>query len=212
MTLVQEKLGDSVGRDVFMYSITVDPKTDRPEQLKNYAEAFRIGPGLLGSKGGGWLKDSLFCDIERVVSNIRLLDPDWPQRPSNPTAVETPVSGLIEVSDKPGQALFIKASASCHTIGKGDRVGPDLAYVSARRSKEWLRGFVSRPDRMFAAGDPVALAMTKKYRGLRMPNLGLSEQDADDVIAYLDAQSFVITNEAKGRSALPDHSAKLLRP
>ena len=50
--------------------------------------------------------------------------------------------------------------------------------------------------------------MTKKYRGLRMPNLGLSEQDADDVIAYLDAQSFVITNEAKGRSALPDHSAK----
>lgn len=243
MTLVQEKLGDSVGRDVFMYSITVDPKTDRPEQLKNYAEAFRIGPGwrlltgnpedialirnklgerskvrsghrheiLLGSKGGGWSKDSLFGDIERVVRNIRLLD-DWPQRPSNPTAVETPLSGSIEVSDKPGQALFIKACASCHTIGKGDRVGPDLAYVSARRSKEWLRGFVSRPDKMFAAGDPVALAMAKKYRGLRMPNLGLSEQDADDVIAYLDAQSFVITTEAKGLGALPDHNAKLPRP
>ncbi len=61
---------------------------------------------------------------------------------------------------------------------------------------------------MFAAGDPVALAMAKRFRGLRMPNLGLSEQDADDVIAYLDAQTFVITTEAKGRAALPDHSAK----
>ncbi len=44
---VQKILGDRVGRDVFMYSITVDPETDTPEVLKQYAEKFNIGPGWL---------------------------------------------------------------------------------------------------------------------------------------------------------------------
>ena len=44
---VQRILGDRVGRDIFMYSITVDPETDTPEVLKQYAEKFNIGPGWL---------------------------------------------------------------------------------------------------------------------------------------------------------------------
>ena len=42
---VQEILGDRVGKDVFMYSISIDPETDTPEVLADYAERFRIGPG-----------------------------------------------------------------------------------------------------------------------------------------------------------------------
>lgn len=44
---VQELLGDRVGRDIFMYSISVDPETDTPEKLKAYAEKFHVGPGWL---------------------------------------------------------------------------------------------------------------------------------------------------------------------
>jgi len=44
---VQEILGDRVGRDVFMYSITIDPENDTPEVLKKYMEKFEIGPGWL---------------------------------------------------------------------------------------------------------------------------------------------------------------------
>ena len=44
---VQEILGDRVGRDVFMYSITIDPERDTPEALKRYAEKFDVGPGWL---------------------------------------------------------------------------------------------------------------------------------------------------------------------
>ena len=50
---VQEILGDRVGRDVFMYSITIDPEHDTPEVLKRYAEKFEVGPGwwfLTGKK------------------------------------------------------------------------------------------------------------------------------------------------------------------
>ena len=44
---LQDKLGDSMGRDIFFYSISIDPETDTPERLKGYANAFRAGPGWL---------------------------------------------------------------------------------------------------------------------------------------------------------------------
>ena len=44
---VQKLLEDRVGRDVFMYSISIDPETDTPEVLKEYSERFRVGPGWL---------------------------------------------------------------------------------------------------------------------------------------------------------------------
>jgi len=42
---VQRILGDRVGNDVFMYSITIDPEVDTPEVLKAYTEKYKIGPG-----------------------------------------------------------------------------------------------------------------------------------------------------------------------
>lgn len=44
---VQRELGDRVGRDVFMYSISIDPEIDTPEVLKRYSEKFKVGPGWL---------------------------------------------------------------------------------------------------------------------------------------------------------------------
>jgi protein SCO1/2 len=42
---VQEMLGDRVGRDIFLYSVTLDPARDTPEVLKRYAERHGVGPG-----------------------------------------------------------------------------------------------------------------------------------------------------------------------
>ena len=44
---VQKLLGDRMGRDVFFYSITIDPEIDTPAVLKQYAEQYRAGPGWL---------------------------------------------------------------------------------------------------------------------------------------------------------------------
>jgi len=44
---VQELLGDRVGRDIFMYSISIDPENDTPERLAQYAQQFQVGPGWL---------------------------------------------------------------------------------------------------------------------------------------------------------------------
>ncbi len=42
---VQEALGERVGRDIFMYSITIDPKHDTPARLKEYAKRYKVAPG-----------------------------------------------------------------------------------------------------------------------------------------------------------------------
>lgn len=42
---VQQELGDRVGRDVSLISITVDPSTDVPERLNTFASKFNAGPG-----------------------------------------------------------------------------------------------------------------------------------------------------------------------
>ena len=41
-------------------------------------------------------------------------------------------------------ALFQAKCAKCHTVGRGDRVGPDLKGVSERREKAWISGFITK--------------------------------------------------------------------
>jgi len=42
---VQRLLKDRVGKDIFMYSITLKPEEDTPETLRRYAQAYKVGPG-----------------------------------------------------------------------------------------------------------------------------------------------------------------------
>jgi protein SCO1/2 len=42
---VSKLLGDRMGKDIFFYSISVDPKRDTPAVLKAYAKKFHAGPG-----------------------------------------------------------------------------------------------------------------------------------------------------------------------
>jgi len=50
---VYKLLGDRMGKDIFFYSISVDPKRDTPAALRAYAKKFHTGPGwyfLTGKK------------------------------------------------------------------------------------------------------------------------------------------------------------------
>lgn len=42
---VQEILADRVGRDIFMYSITLKPKEDTPQKLQHYVHMHKLKPG-----------------------------------------------------------------------------------------------------------------------------------------------------------------------
>jgi protein SCO1/2 len=47
MEKIQAALGERVGKDVFLVSISVDPETDTPTRLKEYSKKFHAGPGWL---------------------------------------------------------------------------------------------------------------------------------------------------------------------
>ncbi|MFL6286567.1 MAG: SCO family protein [Pyrinomonadaceae bacterium] len=47
MEKIQAALGDRVGRDVLLVSISVDPETDTPARLKEYSRKFHAGAGWL---------------------------------------------------------------------------------------------------------------------------------------------------------------------
>ena len=44
---IQEALGDRLGKEVFLVSISVDPETDTPTRLKEYGRRFHARPGWI---------------------------------------------------------------------------------------------------------------------------------------------------------------------
>jgi len=95
-----------------------------------------------------------------------------------------------------GRILFEQLCTSCHTIGGGDRIGPDLAGMTERRDPDWLLRMISEPDKLIAEGDPVVTALIERYNNIVMPNLGLDRNQASAIVAYLQAQ----VNSAVGQA------------
>ncbi len=52
LSQVTKILGDHLGRDIFFYSLSIDPNRDTPAQLKAYAQKFHARPGWLFLTGG----------------------------------------------------------------------------------------------------------------------------------------------------------------
>ncbi|MEN3331032.1 MAG: hypothetical protein V7641_397 [Blastocatellia bacterium] len=79
---VQEFLGDRVGKDITMITISVDPTVDTPAALKAYAEKFKAKPGwyfLTGKKEdidrvlykvGGYVEDKAQHSNVLIVGNV----------------------------------------------------------------------------------------------------------------------------------------------
>ena len=69
LSRVQERLGQRVGKDIFMYSITIRPEVDTVQHLAEYAEMHDVDPGwlfLTGSRG----------NIDLVRYALGFYDPD----------------------------------------------------------------------------------------------------------------------------------------
>jgi protein SCO1/2 len=75
---VQRVLGDRMGRDVFFYSITIDPEHDTPTVLKDYAAKFHAGPGWLFLTGKQ-------ADIDLISKKIGLYSAPNPANPDGHT-------------------------------------------------------------------------------------------------------------------------------
>lgn len=223
---VQRILGDRVGKDIFFYSISIDPDHDTPAVLKEYMKDFDLGSGwtfLTGNKAdidllavrlgltddpsitsgpgpnldghtphlligneatGQWLRNSS-TDNPRVLA--RLLVNFVGGAPVAQNAAHSSADGA-PLSLNIGQYLFAKECAACHTIGQGDKIGPDLKHVAHIRDHDWLARYIREPDKMRAAGDPAALALAARYKAV-MPNLRVGDGDLAVLMDYLTTQA-----------------------
>ena len=84
--------------------------------------------------------------------------------------------------------LFQSKCSSCHTLGGGDTVGPDLKGITDTVDPETVRRFIAEPDKLIGEGDPQIKALVAKYHGVQMPNLGLSTTDVDALVSFLEAE------------------------
>jgi protein SCO1/2 len=222
---IHKLLGERMGRDVFFYSITIDPDHDTPAVLKEYARQYDAGAGwvfltgkrddidlisarlglnppvnptnpdghtptlLIGNEASGqWMRSSALSSPSFLARTIGDWLDSWRSRATAPEVGAASGDVAPTIAAAP-EYLFSKRCAACHTIGGGDQLGPDLAGVTTLRDPSWLRRFITAPDRMNEAGDPIALALRSKFKGVRMPNLGLREADAAALIDYIDKQS-----------------------
>lgn len=121
---------------------------------------------------------------------------------------EVETAPLARQADQ-GQALFQEKCVACHTIGAGDRVGPDLKGVSSRRDRTWLTRWLSVPDQMLAQGDPIAKELLEKYGNVPMPNQGLTKEQVEVLVAYLETEGEkgLATAAAATSVALPPGNA-----
>jgi mono/diheme cytochrome c family protein len=85
-----------------------------------------------------------------------------------------------------GSAFFKQNCSSCHTVGGGDGVGPDLKGVVTANNEQAIAAFIADPGKAIA-GDPRLAALVKKFHGLTMPNLGLSQAQIAALVTYLGA-------------------------
>lgn len=68
---VQQELGDRIGRDISLISISVDPATDVPERLKKFAAKFNAGPGWTFVTGSPPEIDRLLKALGAAVTDKR---------------------------------------------------------------------------------------------------------------------------------------------
>jgi len=212
---VYRELGERAGRDVVFYSISTDPKNDTPEVLKAYAAKFgapwlfltgrpediqllgkKLGllrdrdPGhhaaqlLLGDEPNGqWQRNSAVDNPGFLAARMGTFFGWRDTAPQKSYAEAAPVVGHN------GQRLFVSKCSACHTVGEGDKVGPDLAGVTKRRSRVWLTRYIAEPDALLAAGDPIATALFHQYKDMRMPNLKLGAGDIADIVSFLEGNN-----------------------
>jgi protein SCO1/2 len=217
MAQMQKLLGSRIGRDIFMYSITLDPENDTPGVLKAYAEQFGAGPGWLFLSGRREDIDRIRARLgengekEEHANSVRVGDVakgQWMRLPLTADAkyLVTEINNTFDpgwsagktlksIAEAPrpevfgpGQLLFHNRCAACHGFGRGDQLGPDLKGVTARRDRAWLFRFLAAPEKMRAGKDPIATELAKRYKVL-MPNLALTNKELEDLMAYLEAQS-----------------------
>ena len=86
-----------------------------------------------------------------------------------------------------GKTIFDSKCLTCHTLGKGKLIGPDLKGITQRRKLEWIKKMIKDPETMLKTDD-TAKKLLQEYNNIPMINMGLKDAEITAVIEYLKSE------------------------
>lgn len=193
---LQQELGDRIGREIHLISISVDPTTDVPERLKAYGAKFKAGPGwtlITGSKP----------EIDQLLRALGSYTADRNAHTqmfligNEAAGYWTRISGLASTAELIGVINEAAAKSSIPTSGQvvsetnGDHVNvPIPTSVKVGAERQVVRSQATSVDLASPEGASVAMTGTAKsiteVSASYFPNHVLLTQDNKQVRFYDD--------------------------
>jgi protein SCO1/2 len=119
---LQKLLGRRMGRDIFMYSLTLKPEEDTPAVLRRYASAYKVGPGWSFLTGAP-------ADMELLRRKLGFTDPD-----PNIDAIKSSHIGNVRYGNEPLQLW-----GSCPGMSKASWIAESIKWVERPQTAEGER-------------------------------------------------------------------------
>jgi protein SCO1/2 len=149
---LQKQLGDRVGRDILMLSITLQPEADTSERLRAYADRYGAGPGMIfltGKPGDiDVLRRALGFTDERNPGRTAIGESTWGSSGSatNPRGW---VGRAVPPSATAGQIRALLSSMDAPAVAPRPPLenpdGPSRGRGPERPGSEGLRSAADRP-------------------------------------------------------------------
>jgi cytochrome oxidase Cu insertion factor (SCO1/SenC/PrrC family) len=160
---LQDRLGERLGKDIALVSISIDPVTDTPERMKKWGEQFGARPGwrlLTGEKGN---IESLLkaLDATNHAAPVVLLGNagtgEWMRSYEDITAPDNLYTKLIELAERPsaGKKYF------------GDAVLTDQNGEKVKLYEDLLKGKVVVVNPFFSSCQGVCKVLLPKLAQLQ---------------------------------------------
>lgn len=105
----------------------------------------------------------------------------------------------VQTYGQESAAFFKQNCYSCHTVGGGRLVGPDLKDVEQRKDRDWLVRYMLNPQAMIDRGDPYAKQILEEARGVVMPVIaGVTRDRASALLDLIAAESALEKSHFEG--------------
>ncbi len=99
-------------------------------------------------------------------------------------AREVPMPPAVPGAESGRDVFLSRGCHSCHAVGGGVVIGPDLQGVAGRRDADWLRRWLADPAGMLRAY-PTLAEWPKQYGDIVMPNQNLTPAEIEALLGYL---------------------------
>src|SRR5262245_19617487 len=115
------------------------PRRQSHPIVKAAAVALVVGAAVVGVWAGSFGSPGRADDEQASAATAAQPRPEF--LPASDSTPPTPDADR-------GADVFQQRCAGCHTIGGGDREGPDLARAAMRRDPVWVSAMIAKPDSM----------------------------------------------------------------